>query len=248
MAFCFLLATYTWKKSLSILKEDIGFFPALRINALSTIPKYVPGKIWGIIGKVYLARREGISEHTCVITISLETILSILGGVILFLITGASVLKGVSYTYYLLIVPFCLVITYPRILIAITNFFLKLFKRPLIDFMPTYIQILELLLLYTLSWVLQGVGIYFLIKSFYPLTINRLFLIAGLQAFSWVVGFVSIITPAGLGIKEGVFSYFLTFLMPSGFAILVALIVRIWGTIGEVIFFTLFLGKIKKYL
>lgn len=248
MACCFLLGTYTWKKNLSILKEDIGFFCALRINALSTIPKYAPGKVWGIIGKVYLARREGISEHTCVITISLETILTILGGVILFLITGASVLKGVTYTYYLLLVPVCLVMTYPRILIAITNFFLKLFKRPLIDFMPTYIQILELLLLYTLSWVLQGVGIYFLIKSFYPLTINHLFVVAGLQAFSWVVGFVSIITPAGLGVKEGVFSYFLGFIVPSGIAVLIALLVRIWGTIGEIAFFSLFLGKVKKYL
>jgi uncharacterized membrane protein YbhN (UPF0104 family) len=69
-----------------------------------------------------------------------------------------------------------------------------------------------------------------------------------LHAFSWVVGFLSIITPAGLGVKEGIFSYFLTFIVPTGIATLVALIVRIWGTIGEILYSLIFIGKIKKYL
>ena len=249
MVSTYLLVAYTWKRNVSILKEKINFLAALRVNALSTLPKYAPGKVWGILGKVYLAKKEGISEHTCVITISLETILYILGGIILFLFTGASVLKGrIPYTYCLILILIFLIIIYPRILIGTTNVFLKLFKRPLIDFMPSYFQILTLLCLYTLSWIFQGIGVYFLINSFYPIALNKIMLISGIHAFSWVVGFLTIITPAGLGIKEGVLSYFLTFIMPSGIAILVALVIRLWGTISEVIFFSLFLGKIKKYL
>lgn len=249
VALSFLLGAYVWKRNLLMLKEDISFIAALRVNALSTLPKYAPGKVLGIIGKVYLAKKEGVSEHACVITISLETILLILGGIILFLFTGASVLKGkIPYTYYLISIPIFLILIYPRILIGITNIILKLFKRPLIDFMPSYLQILTLLCLYTLSWIFQGIGVYLLINSFYPIALNNMMLISGLQAFSWVVGFMSIIPPAGLGIKEGVFSYFLTFLMPTGIATLVVLIVRIWGTIAEITFSLIFLKSIKKYL
>jgi uncharacterized membrane protein YbhN (UPF0104 family) len=248
-ALTFLLVAYTWKRNLAILNENIGFVTALKINALATLPKYAPGKVWGIAGKVYLAKKEGISEHNCIITISLETILYLLGGLILFIITASSVLNGrVSYNLYLLIIPICLFIIYPRIIIGITNFFLRIFKRPIIDFMPSYFQILVLLLLYTLSWVLMGIGFSFLINSFYPIAYNKILIISGLHAFSWVVGFLSIITPAGLGVREGIFSYFLTFLMPGGIATLVSLLVRIWGTIGEVAFALIFISKIKKYL
>jgi len=245
----FVLIAYTWKKSLAMLNENICLSAALRINAIATLPKYAPGKVWGIIGKVYVAKKENISEHNCIITISLETILYLLGGIILFLITAASLLKGrIPYLYYLLVIPICFIIIYPPILIRITNFFLKIFKRPIIDFIPTYTQILVLLLLYTLSWILQGIGVFFLINSFYPISIKSLLVIPGMHAFSWVVGFLSIITPAGLGVKEGIFSYFLTTVLPSGVSVLGALIVRIWGTIGELLYFLIYSAKLKKYL
>ncbi len=244
-----MLVAYTWKRNLAILKEHISFMTALKINALATLLKYAPGKVWGILGKVYIAKKDGISEHSSIVTISLETILYLLGGLILFSISATSVLKSNAlYKFYLLIIPMCLIIIYPRVLIAITNFFLQRFKRPKIDIMPNYFQILELLILYTCSWILQGIGVFFLINSFYPVSITKMLTISGLHAFSWVVGFLSIITPAGLGVKEGIFSYFLTFIVPTGIATLVAIIVRIWGTIGEILYSLIFIGKIKKYL
>jgi len=252
MTISFIVVAYTWKRNLSVLNEHISLGTALRINALATIPKYAPGKVWGIVGKIYLAKKEGISEHISVITISLETILSLLAGVILFLFVGVSILKksNIPYIYYVLSIPICLIITYPKILIKVTNVFLKLFKRPVIDIMPTYLQILELLLLYGFGWILQGIGIVLLIKSFYPLSMSHFLLISGVHAFSFVVGFVSLITPAGLGIKEGVLSYFLvtSLAIPSAIAILISLIIRIWGTIGEILYFLIYSKNIKKYL
>jgi hypothetical protein len=40
----------------------------------------------------------------------------------------------------------------------------------------------------------------------------------------------------------------MSFFIPTGIATLFALLVRIWGTIGEVGYFAIFLGKVKKYL
>ncbi|MEO0132521.1 MAG: lysylphosphatidylglycerol synthase transmembrane domain-containing protein [candidate division WOR-3 bacterium] len=243
-----ILTAFSWKKNLAMLSENISLSKALQINALATLPKYVPGKIWGIAGKIYLAKKENISEHNCVITVTLETILSLLGGAILFLITTATQLKWRVSTYYLLLIPVCFIIIYPQIFIRVTNFFLKLSKRPMIDIMPSYFQIIILLALYTLSWILQGIGVFFLINSFYKLSPKFILSVAGLHAFSWVMGFLSIITPAGLGVKEGIFSYFLSFILPSGIAAITAILVRIWGTIGEIFYFLIYLRSLKKYL
>ncbi|MEO0075546.1 MAG: lysylphosphatidylglycerol synthase domain-containing protein [candidate division WOR-3 bacterium] len=249
MFITFILVAFTWKKNLQMLNENISLITAIKINAISVLPKYAPGKVWGIIGKVYLAKKEGISEHSSVITISLETILYLLSGIILFLVTSLSIIKSnFTYLYYLLIIPICLIAIYPPILIRITNFFLKLFKRPTIDIMPHYYQILILLLLYMLSWILQGIGVFFLISSFYSIPFKSILIISGLHAFSWVVGFLSIIAPAGLGVKEGIFSYFLSYILPVGIAAISSLLVRIWGTIGELLYFLIFSTKLKKYL
>jgi uncharacterized membrane protein YbhN (UPF0104 family) len=249
MFITFGIVAYTWEKSLAMLGEKISFLQALQINAIATLPKYAPGKVWGILGKVYLAKKEGLTEHSCIVTITLETILYLLSGLILFLLTSVPRVKShMPVIFYLLIIPVCLVTIYPPIMIKITNFFLKLFNRPLIDVTPNYFQILLLLLLYTLSWILQGFGVFFLIRSFYPIDFKLVLIIASLHAFSWALGFISIITPAGLGVKEGVFSYFLSFFLPPGVAAITSILVRIWGTIGELIYFLFFSAKLKKYL
>ena len=67
---------------------------------------------------------------------------------------------------------------------------------------------------YCLCWCLYGVGFYLASTSVCltgsgspsqgPVGLNHLPEMIGINALSWTVGFVSIITPAGLGVREGV--------------------------------------------
>ena len=70
--------------------------------------------------------------------------------------------------------------------------------------------ILWLLAVYLLLWALLGVAFFLFIKSLTPVLISQLLVVTGIYAAAWSIGFLSVITPSGLGVREGVLSLLLT--------------------------------------
>ncbi|MDO9575304.1 MAG: lysylphosphatidylglycerol synthase transmembrane domain-containing protein [bacterium] len=251
-ACCFILGGFIWKTSLSFVGENLSLIKSLRISAFSYMARYVPGKIWGIIGQVWFTKKEGnIPGEKSGVCIVVNTVISILSSLLLALIIFPLILESkFSEKFYLLfiLIPLFFIILYPPIFMRIVNFGLRKLKREKIKTVPKYTQILELLLLYTFGWVLTSSGIYFLISSFYPIKSSFFIPLCGIYPGAWVIGFLSLVTPGGLGVREGVLSYFLSFYMPVSVGIITSIIVRIWTIIGEFAFFAIFARGIKKYI
>ena len=57
----------------------------------------------------------------------------------------------------------------------------------------------------------------------------------GIYAAAWTVGFLSVITPGGLGIREGMLSLLLSAYLPSSTATLVALLSRTWSLAADLV-------------
>ncbi len=247
-----LLTSFAWKLALACVGEKIKFMQSLSITAFSFLLRYVPGKIWGMLGQVWLTKKEGgISEKKGGVCVILTTVISILSGLFLILIMFPFVSKNrfSSNLYFLFaIVPLFFVILYPPIFTKVINFGLKMFKKKGIEFAIGYNQILKLLSLYILLWITQCIGIYFLIGSFYSIKPSFFISLCGIYPAAWVIGFLSFITPAGLGVREGILSYLFSFYLPTSIGIMTSVIIRIWGLIGELIFFAIFARNIKRYI
>ena len=56
---------------------------------------------------------------------------------------------------------------------------------------------------------------------------------AGINALSWAGGLLSVITPAGLGVREGISSILLAEIVDRPYPALIPLVARLWVTIGE---------------
>lgn len=248
----FILSGLIWKVNLSYIKENLGFIESLRVKALSCLPKYIPGKVWGMASQVWLTKKEGgIPEEKGGICIVLETVISILSGLLLAIIILPFVLKNnFSSNFYLLfaLIPLFFIALYPPIFMKIANFGLRTFKRKIITYIPKYSQILKLLFLCIIFWISQCIGIFFLIKSFYPIDYSFFLPLCGIHPLSWLIGFMSFVTPGGLGVREGTLAYLLSFYMPTSMGIMTSLIIRIWATIVELVFFAIFARNIKKYI
>ena len=50
---------------------------------------------------------------------------------------------------------------------------------------------------------------------------------------AWLAGFFSFVTLSGLGVREGILSYFLSTIIPTPQALAVALVARLWTIIAE---------------
>lgn len=226
----------TWKVLLAGMGERISLFNSVSILAISQIGKYIPGKLWFTVGRMYLAKKHGVSEAKTAVSTAMELALSLLGAVILFGFAVTLIPRGmVPSRVYLsfVLVPFCVVAVYPPILNRVAGFILKRLHQPVFEVRMTFLRLLTVLGLFVLMWIIQGIGCFLLIRSFYPLDLSRLPMVAGAFALSWILGFIVLISPAGLGVREGIFTFALRLVMPEPVAIIAALLSRIWITVSE---------------
>ena len=211
---------------------------SIAIFSVAQIGKYAPGKVWFTLGRMSMAKGEGIPEDRTMVSVVVELAFSLLAATLLFglavLLIPRAQIPPVVYLLFLL-APLSLVAVYPPILNWIIRFALARLRRPVFELRMSYPRILRILVLYVLDWALQGACCFVLINSFYPMPLSRLPVLLGGYAMSWMLGFLVLIAPAGLGIREGVYTIILRTVMPEPIAIVSALVTRVWMTVSEVL-------------
>jgi hypothetical protein len=206
------------------------------IIAASRLGKYIPGKVWFALGRMLLAKRKNIREAHTLTTVFLEAAFFMLAAVVLFGTTVVFVpAESLTARHFLplAMLPVCLIVLYPPVFRRVVNFVLRKLHRAEIDFRWSFGEALALLGIYMFVWLCQGFGIWLAINSFFPLGIDKLPVLLGSHAVSWIVGFLVILAPAGLGVREGILTFFLSAIMPVPVAIIASLVARLWFTISE---------------
>lgn len=240
-----------WKVVLAAYGAKLSVLRSFQILATSQLGKYLPGKVWFTVGRMYLARQFEIPERVSITSVVLEIILMVISGLMIALLTVAAPWAQnfpVKHSLLALAIIVCgLIVTYPGIFNRLVGLATRVLKRESVQMNLTYGGIVVLLLLYSVHWFWQGMGFFLLIRSFYEIEIAMWPLMWGLYAAAWIIGFVSFLTPAGIGVREGVMTFFLSFYMPLSIAIIVALLARVWSTVADVLFFTVSLPAVRKW-
>jgi uncharacterized membrane protein YbhN (UPF0104 family) len=86
-----------------------------------------------------------------------------------------------------------------------------------------------------LYWVVTGLAFAALVHSLHPLAAADVPLAVAAYAGAYAIGFLALITPAGLGVREGVLTVALAQIMPVGAALAVALLSRLWMMLVELL-------------
>ncbi|MDZ4384553.1 MAG: lysylphosphatidylglycerol synthase domain-containing protein [Nitrospirota bacterium] len=210
----------------------------LSIWFFSQVGKYVPGKIWGPVGRVYLAEQQGVRKIDMGICLAYEAVLTTLGGAILALATipfWAGAIGPYPITWLLIGVPGVLILIHPKIMGWSVNRALRMFKFQSVSIPFSQIFLLRILLISLLLWVFGGVGFFFLVKAVFPVDGSMVLTYMGIFAASCMLGILAFLTPAGIGVREGAFILLLQPLMPSEVAIVITFGARLWMTCVEII-------------
>lgn len=224
----------------------------------SQLGKYLPGKVWLLLGRFYFYGSKGKSKKAISVALYLETATILLAAGLLFLI-ALIFFKEIKFFGYenqwgWLVVPFILafVFIHPRILQKIVNWLLIRFKREPISLTITYPDVLFIFFVCILAWLVGGVGFYLFLVSVFPVSPQHLIFLTGALAISSTLGLVALFAPSGLGVREGVLVYLLSFLMPSPIAVILSVLTRLWmtliemGLIGVVYLTGLFQRSVEK--
>ncbi len=239
-----LLVAFGWGLILRVMGESLPHPAVLRIYYLSELAKYLPGKIWTAVGRVLLAEKEGVPKVITAASVGTMLIVLMVSGVLVVVATlplWPNLEVAGQLRYLLLLVPIGLLCLHPRIFEPVLGWFLKKFEDVSLQVRLRYRNILLLVLYWGVLWAIRGVATYYLLRAIYhgplPSFLTASLLLAGITAISWIIGVVSFIAPAGLGVAEVVLVVLFgsLFGMEPGIATAIAIFLRVWGIVAELI-------------
>jgi hypothetical protein len=231
----FLFFIQIWRNLLNKFSSGLSFKKAFKIWFYSNLGKYVPGKIWSVMGMVYMCEKEGIPKAATFTSAILNQLLNIIGGLILVLIlSGTKLLSGIPRLLFLPLTLVFVLSLSPRVMEKILNWGLKKLKKEPVKVNLSFKENLFFTLLFMLAWGVYGVAFNIFILSLTDYSFNLWPFLTSIFVFSYILGFLSIFVPGGLGVREGILVFYLSSYFPLPVATLIALLSRLWMSVVEV--------------
>jgi hypothetical protein len=222
---------------LRILGTPISYLEAYYGYHASQLGKYLPGRVWIIPGRAVTLSRFQVDPVLAGVGTIMEMIFLISAGIIVFIpflfFTSQSQVQQLAIFGLVMSIAGLVVLFIPGVLNWALSILLKALKRPVIHLDYRWHQMLVLILVYLIFWLAAGSGLYYLINSFYVLDLCAFLPVIGVMGFSWVLGTLSFITPAGMGVREGAMSLLLSSLLPAPFPALIAIAARFWWSLAD---------------
>lgn len=209
---------------------------ATRVWLISMITRYIPGNIWHILGRLAFAERLQVRKTQVLASGAIEQVLTLLGALVvcLFTLPFWRVLPAESLWVSWLL-PFGLIVLHPQLMGRALRWTANRFQRPELIWDYTFTDILRLLLLFTAANGFSGLGLCILLSGLTPIALADWPFLIGAACLAWIIGYVSILTPSGLGVREAALTALLVLLYPVPVAVAASLLFRVVLTIGEAI-------------
>jgi uncharacterized membrane protein YbhN (UPF0104 family) len=206
-----------------------------RIWFLSNLARYVPGNVWSYVGAVELARREGVARRTTLAVMALTQVLSVgvavVAGLPVLLAERSRLGRPALLGAVVVAVVAGLAALFRRQLLALARRRIPGFE--LGDLTPSASTVALLVVGYAVYWTVTGLAFAALVASLYPLAAADVPLVVAAYSAAYAAGFLALLTPAGLGVREGVLVVALAPVLPAGPALVVGLVARVWMMLAE---------------
>jgi hypothetical protein len=229
--------------------------PATRIWSTSELARYLPGVIWQVVGRVYLAKKYGVRGSHCSASQILELVLFLLANLLVALgclvWLGIKSFDGLARMWLIAamgIVPGLVVLLHPRFLYRILNGILRRLGKPPVATRMDFRMLLQLLGWTVIGLLWQSLAIWLLVEEpLGGLQLAKWWVVAGAYCLAWCAGFLAFWAPAGLGVRELVFIGAMNVALPpavrqrfasdpaqlEGVILFLSVLLRLWTTAGE---------------
>ena len=238
-----------WRSILSRLGSRLGVLACLRVYLASEFVRYIPGNVWHVLTRILWVGKYGASRTIAFASMTIELITKLAAGAFIFAMSllfwgnvGAigSLFHG-SLFIVVGVVTFLalLILIHPRILNGLLNIALRVLKRDPVVLTVSYKDILLVTLAWCVSWIVAGSAFFVLLLAIWPgTTLAMLPLCIGIYAIAWDFGFITFITPSGLGFRELAITALFALSLPSvpvALVAILALLSRAVSTLAELL-------------
>ncbi|MEX2109973.1 MAG: lysylphosphatidylglycerol synthase domain-containing protein [Gemmatimonadaceae bacterium] len=226
-----------WRRILSGWDSNLAFRPAARIWFLSNLGRYVPGNIWSLTAMGVMARERGLSGLAAAGSSVIMQSVSLATGTAIVMVTSAKLLGQpllVGAAVLLLVVG---VLTAPRFMPRLAVWAANLTGREIETPSIPAGGIWTAALASTASWLLYGLAFQLFVRGLLGAAPGEISSYIAVYTAAYILGFISPIAPAGLGVREITLAAFMTQLglANEADAALAAIAARLWLTVAELV-------------
>ncbi|HUQ85863.1 MAG TPA: DUF2079 domain-containing protein [Candidatus Limnocylindrales bacterium] len=241
----YFLRSYIWHRLLKVYSNKITYKQSAYHYSVSEFKRYIPGSIVSFLGRAFAFSEQGIPKKNVGKLIVTEAGIFVIGCAVISLLSLPFVLSSFSnfvpdFSQKLII------------FIVLIGVLLYIFFQQNLKFIPKFerSENANLVALSTCALLWFGVANYFVISSVIILPIELFFQLSGFFVLSVLIGYLSLLTPAGFGVREGIIIAGLSKIVNSSIGAFIALFSRIILIISEIIFlgitYLYFKSKSKK--
>jgi len=250
-----ILVTYAlliegWRRVLVAWDSHIPFTDAARIWFLSNLGRYVPGNIWSLTAMGVMAKRRGLSAIAAAGSSVIMQTVSLATGTAVVMVTGAKLLGQPLLVGASVAVLIGLLLSAPRFLPPLASWIGGLIGREIAPPSVPATSIWTAAFAGTMSWLFYGIAFELFVRGLLGSAPGELSSYIAVYTAAYILGFISPIAPAGLGVREFTLAAFMTQLglANEADAALVAIAARLWLTIVELVPSGLYIaaGAVRK--
>ena len=211
----------------------------------SNLGRYLPGKVWQLTSiTVYLAARGDTGSIAFTVSLALQAIMLAVGALLGVVFLGPLILDDLNPWLLVIGASGVFVTLHPTVLRWVTLFVRRVLKEDWEDISKasfsggiTARSICLTAVAAVLIWGVYGVGFWALVASLFAEHGMTFPMATAVFAMGYVVGYMAIIAPGGLVVREGAIIGLLGIVagMPLGSATIIALGARVWTTVAEVL-------------
>jgi uncharacterized membrane protein YbhN (UPF0104 family) len=205
-----------WQRVLDALGARVATGDAVVWYFVGEIGKYLPGTFWPVVGRAELARRGGVARAVSYQSVVLSLLLLYLACA---LVGGALVGVGAA-----IVIVVGIAVLHPGVSGRLLELVRRVTKRDIDVVVPSLATSARLTAVYVPAWVLVGTATWAVARALDP-SASWTHIVPAATA-SWLVGFLAVPVPGGVGVREAAFVAFATGLAP-GVAPATAVIARL---------------------
>jgi len=233
----FALLIEGWRRVMGAWDSHLPFGQAARIWFLSSLGKYVPGNIWSLTAMGVMARGRGISALAAAGSSIIMQAVSLVTGAAIVMITGAQLLGQPVLVGVSVLILIGILVSAPRFLPPLTVWIGSIIGKEVAPPSVPATSIWTAAIASALSWLLYGFAFQLFVRGLLGAAPGEISRYIAVYTAAYILGFISPIAPAGLGVREFTLAAFMTQLglANEADAALVAIAARLWLTIIELV-------------
>lgn len=234
----FFIRGYVWREILKNKNYKLNFKNSLYSWSTSELKRYTPGNIWSFIGRTLAFENMGVKKEDSAKSLFYEAEFFLVGAAMASVFAIGFVFDHLpSLPFELIVQP----IIFIMIGITTTSFiYSKNLRKKIFVFsiFPPFksTQNLKIVIFSFLAVLFFGFGSYFATASIFYINPQNFIILSSFFSLSLLIGYLSLITPTGLGVREGVMTWGLSHILPIEASAISSIFSRIIFIVTELLF------------